>query len=100
MDSEEGYVPPKRPYSFLAMLDDILDFATVSLVDNGRLSFWMPTANDQDQEIKVPEHPCLEITSICTQTFYRCKYCKPCYLINQQLTPHRVKKTHHLQTHT
>jgi tRNA (guanine10-N2)-methyltransferase len=71
--SEEGYIPPKRPYSFLAMLDDILDFAALSLVDNGRLSFWMPTANDLDQEIKVPMHPCLEITSVCTQEFNRCK---------------------------
>ncbi|KAE9376772.1 tRNA guanosine-2'-O-methyltransferase [Stipitochalara longipes BDJ] len=69
--TEEAYIPPKRPYSFLAMLDDILDFATLSLVDNGRLSFWMPTANDEDQEIHIPEHPCLEITSVCTQTFNR-----------------------------
>jgi tRNA (guanine10-N2)-methyltransferase len=69
---EEGYVPPKRPYSFLAMLDDILDFAAMSLVDNGRLSFWMPTANDEDQEIKIPQHPSLEIISVCTQAFNRC----------------------------
>lgn len=70
---EEGYIPPKRPYSFLAMLDDILDFAALSLVNNGRLSFWMPTANDEDQEIKIPQHPSLEITSVCTQAFNRCK---------------------------
>lgn len=70
---DDSYIPPKRPYSFLAMLDDILDFAVLSLVDNGRLSFWMPTANDEDQEIPVPHHPYLEITSICTQTFNRCK---------------------------
>jgi len=55
------------------MLDDILDFAALSLVDNGRLSFWMPTANDEDQEIKTPQHSSLEITSVCTQTFNRCK---------------------------
>ncbi|CZR62057.1 probable TRM11 Catalytic subunit of an adoMet-dependent tRNA methyltransferase complex (Trm11p-Trm112p) [Phialocephala subalpina] len=59
---EDSYIPPKRPYSFLAMLDDILEFASISLVDHGRLSFWMPTANDQDQEIKIPQHPCLQIT--------------------------------------
>ncbi|KAH6663871.1 hypothetical protein B0J14DRAFT_621431 [Halenospora varia] len=69
--TEPGYIPPKRPYSFLAMLDDILEFASVSLVDEGRLSFWMPTSNDQDQEIKIPEHPCLQITSVCTQPFNR-----------------------------
>lgn len=56
------------------MLDDILDFAATSLVDHGRLSFWMPTANDLDQEIKVPTHPSLETTSICTQEFNRCKF--------------------------
>lgn len=70
----ESYIPPKRPYSFLAMLDDILDFAVLSLVDGGRLSFWMPTANDLDQEIKVPTHPSLQIVSICTQEFNRCKF--------------------------
>ncbi|PMD14586.1 tRNA guanosine-2'-O-methyltransferase [Hyaloscypha hepaticicola] len=69
--TEEAYIPPKRPYSFLAMLDDILDFAALSLVDNGRLSFWMPTANDEDQEIHIPEHPHLQITSVCTQAFNR-----------------------------
>ncbi|KAH6662451.1 tRNA guanosine-2'-O-methyltransferase TRM11 [Plectosphaerella plurivora] len=64
-----GYIPPKKPYSFLAMLDDILQFATDMLVDNGRLSFWMPTANDQDQEIAVPTHPSLVIVSMCVQPF-------------------------------
>ena len=67
------YVPPKRPYSFLAMLDDLLIFAAEILVDNGRLCFWMPTANDADQQIAIPEHPCLEIVSVCVQTFYKCK---------------------------
>ncbi|TAQ88513.1 hypothetical protein B7494_g3153 [Chlorociboria aeruginascens] len=61
---QEGYIPPKKPYSFLTMLDDILDFAALSLVDNGRLSFWMPTANDKDQEIQVPAHPALQMTSL------------------------------------
>lgn len=83
--SEEGYIPPKRPYSFLAMLDDILDFAVLSLVDNGRLSFWMPTANDLDQEIKVPKHPCLEVTSVCTQEFNRCM-CAPLMICEEALT--------------
>ncbi|KAI1186045.1 S-adenosyl-L-methionine-dependent methyltransferase [Nemania serpens] len=63
------FIPPKKPYSFIAMLDDILNFATDMLVDNGRLSFWMPTANDEDQEIAVPTHPCLEVVVVCTQAF-------------------------------
>ncbi|KAI0404557.1 S-adenosyl-L-methionine-dependent methyltransferase [Xylaria palmicola] len=66
---DPDFIPPKKPYSFIAMLDDILNFATDMLVDNGRLSFWMPTANDEDQEIVVPTHPCLEVVSVCTQVF-------------------------------
>ncbi|GAB0137806.1 hypothetical protein EsDP_00006059 [Epichloe bromicola] len=63
------FVPPKKPYSFLAMLDDILAFAADTLVDNGRLSFWMPTANNEDQEIPVPMHPSLELVVVCNQKF-------------------------------
>jgi len=40
------YVPPRRPYSFAAMLSQILSFAAFTLVDNGRLCMWMPTANE------------------------------------------------------
>lgn len=56
------------------MLHDILAFAGESLVDNGRLSFWMPTANDEAQEIAIPEHPCLEIVVVCVQVFNKCEY--------------------------
>lgn len=69
---DPDYIPPKKPYSFLAMLDDILNFASDTLVDNGRLSFWMPTANDEDQEIGIPTHPCLDIVVVCVQTFNKC----------------------------
>ena len=92
-----GYVAPKRPYSFLAMLDDILSFAAMSLVENGRLSFWMPVANDADdiqdhlegsaagspdinQEegkkigeekvlLDIPQHRELELVAVCVQPF-------------------------------
>ncbi|KAI1430410.1 S-adenosyl-L-methionine-dependent methyltransferase [Xylaria sp. FL1777] len=66
---DPAFIPPKKPYSFIAMLDDILNFATDMLIDNGRLSFWMPTANDEDQEIAIPTHPCLEVIVVCTQVF-------------------------------
>jgi tRNA (guanine10-N2)-methyltransferase len=72
-DREPDYVPPKRPYSFHAMLDNILDFAASTLVDHGRLSFWMPTANDEDHEIAIPEHPRLQMVSVCTQVFHKCQ---------------------------
>jgi tRNA (guanine10-N2)-methyltransferase len=73
MTRSPDYVPPKKPYSFMAMLDDILAFATETLVDDGRLSFWMPTANDEDQEFPIPNHPCLELKSVCVQDFNKCK---------------------------
>ncbi|KAF4902238.1 tRNA (guanine(10)-N2)-methyltransferase [Colletotrichum viniferum] len=66
---DKDFIAPKKPYSFLAMLDDILEFAGDTLVDGGRLSFWMPTANDEEQEIPVPEHPRLELVVICVQPF-------------------------------
>lgn len=65
----DSYIPPKKPYGFMAMLHDILDFAAFSLVENGTLSFWMPSSNDKDQEIKIPQHPCLKMSSVCTQNF-------------------------------
>jgi tRNA (guanine10-N2)-methyltransferase len=64
-----GYIPPKRPYSFTALLDDILAFAVATLVDDGRLSMWMPTANDEDIELVIPSHPCLKLESVCVQAF-------------------------------
>lgn len=67
------FIPPKQPYSFLALLNDLLCFAADTLVDNGRLSFWMPTANDEAQEIPVPTHPCLALISVCTQVFNKCR---------------------------
>ena len=66
---EPGYIPPKRPYSFTALLDDILTFAAATLVENGRISMWMPTANDEDIELIIPSHPCLQLTSVCVQAF-------------------------------
>ncbi|KAL6704022.1 hypothetical protein ACN47E_008873 [Coniothyrium glycines] len=66
---EPGYIPPKRPYSFTALLDDILAFAVSTLVEDGHLSMWMPTANDEDIELIIPSHPYLELTSVCVQAF-------------------------------
>ena len=85
----EGYIPPKKPYSFVRMLDDILAFAAGKLVDGGRLSLWMPVANDEDgvevedeegggeeeeegrrgTEYEIPRHPCLRLKSCCVQEF-------------------------------
>ena len=64
-----GYVPPKRPYSFILMLDDLLDFAVRTLVEDGRLAFWMPSANAEDQEIALPAHRSMEFMYCCVQAF-------------------------------
>lgn len=72
--SDPAYLPPKKPYSFMAMLDDILQFSAQTLVDYGRLSFWMPTSNDEDQEIAIPTHPYMELVAVCTQPFNKCKF--------------------------
>ncbi|KAL8672560.1 MAG: hypothetical protein Q9168_002996 [Polycauliona sp. 1 TL-2023] len=66
---QDHYIPPKKPYSFEAMLCDILEFAAGYLVDGGRLSLWMPTANDEEVELEIPMHPCLEVVSVCVQAF-------------------------------
>lgn len=84
---QDGYIPPKRPYSFLRMLDDILDFSSTMLVDGGRLCMWMPVAGavddeeaaeteavpeeaaEQQEQYDIPQHPALELVSCCTQDF-------------------------------
>ena len=71
---QDKYIPPKKAYSFEAMLEDLLKFAAGSLVDHGRLSLWMPTANDEDVELGIPSHSCLELVSVCVQTFNKCKF--------------------------
>ena len=68
-----GYIAPKKPYSFSRMLDDILDFAARTLLDGGRLAFWMPSANENElgeEEVTViPTHPSLELKHECVQRF-------------------------------
>ncbi|RMD39194.1 hypothetical protein DV735_g5935, partial [Chaetothyriales sp. CBS 134920] len=68
-----GYIAPKKPYSFSQLLLDILDFAASTLVDGGRLAFWMPTANeDEEGEQEAtgrPSHGLLEFKHECVQPF-------------------------------
>lgn len=72
VNRQDKYIPPKKAYSFEAMLDDLLEFAAQHLVDDGRLSLWMPTANDEDVELGIPAHTHLELVSVCVQTFNKC----------------------------
>ncbi|KIW95206.1 uncharacterized protein Z519_03790 [Cladophialophora bantiana CBS 173.52] len=68
-----GYIPPKKPYSFARMLDDILDFAAKTLVDGGRVAFWMPSANEneagEEEVTTIPTHRHLELKHECVQRF-------------------------------
>lgn len=89
----DNYIPPKKPYSFLRMIDDILDFSSSMLVNGGRLSMWMPVAgapekvtglDDDDlpeengpvEEYSIPRHPGLALVSQCRQDFNKCE--RPC----------------------
>jgi len=69
-----GYIPPKKAYSFDAMMDDILDFGYTHMVDKGRLSMWMPVANDEDMEIPIPSHPAMQLVAMSVQQFNRCAF--------------------------
>lgn len=68
-----GYIAPKKPYSFSRMLADILDFAARTLVDGGRLAFWMPSANEnefgEEELTEIPAHPHLRLKHECVQRF-------------------------------
>ena len=66
---QDGYIPPKRAYSLEAMLEDVLLFAARMLVDEGRVSLWMPTANEAEEGLAIPGHPALELVSVCVQVF-------------------------------
>ncbi|KAK5130215.1 hypothetical protein LTR08_002300 [Meristemomyces frigidus] len=79
---QPNYVPPKKPYSFMRMLDDVLDFAAERLIDDGRLCMWMPVAGAiegeepaeekdavPETEYTIPRHPALQLVSLCKQDF-------------------------------
>lgn len=51
------------------MLEDILQFAAEILVDNGRISMWMPVANDEDVALAIPRNPYLELRYSSVQPF-------------------------------
>jgi tRNA (guanine10-N2)-methyltransferase len=64
-----GYIASKKPYSFERMLEDILQFAAEMLVDGGRMSMWMPVANDEDIALAIPQNMYLQLRSSSIQPF-------------------------------
>ncbi|CDO95416.1 unnamed protein product [Kluyveromyces dobzhanskii CBS 2104] len=63
------YIPTKKPYSLDSLLDDLLDYASRRLPVNGRLAFWMPTANDENIATIIPLNSKLELKYNCVQDF-------------------------------
>lgn len=63
------YIPTKKPYSLDSLLDDLLKYSASRLPINGRLAFWMPTANDENVETIIPLHANLELKYNCVQEF-------------------------------
>lgn len=57
---------------------DILDFAVRTLVPDGRLSMWMPTADEEEVELGIPMHENLEVVGVSVQPFNKCQ--SPFYL--------------------
>ena len=66
---KEGYVPPKRAYSLEKMLGDILAFSVSVLVVGGRVSLWMPAANEAEEVLALPKREGVVLESVCTQVF-------------------------------
>ncbi|KAK6363661.1 hypothetical protein TWF730_001082 [Orbilia blumenaviensis] len=67
--TRKDFVPPKRPYSFDKMLNDITNFASTHLAPNGRLCIWLPTADEDFNEFSIPTHRNLKLESVCVQNF-------------------------------
>lgn len=63
------YIPTKKPVSLDSLLDTLLDYSANKLPINGRLAFWMPTANDENIETVIPMHSNLELKYNCVQQF-------------------------------
>lgn len=65
----KDFIQPKKPYELSNLLDDLLNFAANRLPINGRLAFWMPTANDDFEPNLIPQHENLELIYNLEQEF-------------------------------
>lgn len=63
------FIQPKKPYELGSLLADLLLFAAQRLPLNGRLAFWMPTANDDFEVNQIPQHEHLELVYNLEQEF-------------------------------
>lgn len=65
----KDFIQPKKPYELSSLLADLLDFAANRLPVDGRLAFWMPTANDDFEINHIPQHENLELIYNLEQEF-------------------------------
>lgn len=65
----QNYIPPKKPYQFSSLLDDLLEFSSEHLRPQGRLCFWIPTANEDFEPTDIPHHADLKLIDECVQQF-------------------------------
>lgn len=65
----KDYIPPKKPYELSNLLHDLLEFSAKRLPINGRIAFWMPTANDDFEINQIPQHENLELLYNLEQVF-------------------------------
>lgn len=65
----KDFIQPKKPYELSNLLEDLLNFAASRLPVDGRLAFWMPTANDDFQIHNLPQHENLELLYNLEQEF-------------------------------
>ena len=65
----KDFIQPKKPYELSNLLDDLLNFAANRLPVDGRLAFWMPTANDDFEPNLIPQHEKLELIYNLEQEF-------------------------------
>jgi len=77
------------------MQNDILTFASRTLVTDGRLCMWMPTSNDE-VELVIPMHPNLEIVSVSVQPFNNCMSFFPLGVVNYSADFFRVPSAYYV----
>lgn len=65
----KDFIAPKKPYDLPSLLGDLLQFAAERMPVDGRLCFWMPTANDEYVEHLIPTHERLELLYVLEQEF-------------------------------
>jgi len=63
------YVPPTRPYELADLALDLTKFAHWMLKPGGRLVFFLPTVNDDYQEVDIPVVEGMELVANSLQDF-------------------------------